>query len=164
LVTDNILGLPGQQENDILTLARCYNKRRVSRIYSFWLRYYPRIAITEWARREGILSARNYEAILDGKRSAPFSRGGDTSTREFIRLQFLMFLIAVMPAPVIAWIIERRRYRYLPSRFPPAVMAVLTSLFSPALNDHIVHKKELLRYWEGLTQARKTPGEAFVKS
>lgn len=151
LVTDNIFGLPGQKLEDIIELARCYNQKRVSRIYFFWLRFYPRVKITEWAKDQGLLHAQQYEDIMDGKRSAPFSRGGDTSDSGFIKLQFLIFLISFLPPKLITWLIERRIYRYLPTIFSPAVLATFTSLFSLAFNDRIVHKKELIRYKDGLT-------------
>ncbi len=150
LVADNILGLPGQTQEDILELVRFYNQRRVGRIYSFWLRYYPRVKITEWAKDQGILNDKQYDDIMEGKAGRPFSRGGDTSRKDLIKLQTLIFLIPFCPKNIITWLAEKNRYRYLPSFFSPAVLAAFTSLFSRAFNDKIVREKVLVRYCGGL--------------
>jgi len=42
LVADNIVGLPGQEEADVVRMAQFYNQRRVNRIYFFWLALLPR--------------------------------------------------------------------------------------------------------------------------
>ncbi len=146
LVTDNIFGLPGQNEEDVLELARFYNRKRVSRIYFFWLRFYPGTRISEWAKSEGFISKEQYEMVMNGAGGRPFSRGGDTATAGAVKLQVLVFLMSLLPRRVIDRIIDSGMYRRLPGILPPAVLAMFTSLFSPALNDRLVHKKEILRY------------------
>ncbi len=152
LVTDNIFGLPGQRQEDILRMINYYNGKRVNRIYSFWLRFYPRVRITEWAKDKGILNAEQYDDIMEGKASRPFSRGGDISNKDFIKLQVLIFLISFFPKSLITWLAKKNRYRYLPDFFPPAILAAFTSLFSGAFNDKIVHEKVWVRYSIGLSK------------
>jgi len=146
LVTDNIFGLPGEDQNDIIDLARFYNIKRVNRIYFFWLRFYPKIAITEWAREQRLLNIADYEEIMNGERNRPFARGGDRVNRNLVKLQFLFLIIPFLPKFIVRFIIKSRIYQYLPMVDSPGILAAFTSLFSTSFNDRIVHKKEFLRY------------------
>jgi len=146
LVADNIVGLPGQEEADVVRMAQFYNQRRVNRIYFFWLRYYPGTRITEYAKEHGILRAEEYERIMDGAPSRPFSRGGNTMNAEWMGLQFLFFLIPLLPPRVINWMIKKRIYRYFSKIRSPGIFAALTSLFSTAYNDKLLIRREIARY------------------
>jgi anaerobic magnesium-protoporphyrin IX monomethyl ester cyclase len=155
VVVDNILGLPGQEQQDILELVDYYNQYRVNRIYAFWLRYYPGVKITQWAKDQGILNSQQYEDIMDGKASRPFSRGGDTTNKDLTKLQGLFFLIAFSPKKLITWLAQKNRYKYLPVFLSPAILAAFTSLFSRAHNDKIVQAQVFVRYSTGLAQELK---------
>lgn len=146
LVADNIVGLPGQEEADIVRMAEFYNQRRVNRIYFFWLRYYPGTQITEYAKKHGFLSAEEYELIMEGAPSRPFSRGGNTMNAEWMGLQFLCLLIPLLPPRVINWIIRKRIYHYFSKIKSPGIFAALTSLFSTAYNDKLLIRREIARY------------------
>jgi radical SAM superfamily enzyme YgiQ (UPF0313 family) len=146
LVADNIVGLPGQKESDIVHLAQFYNQRRVNRIYFFWLRYYPGTKITEYAKERGILSAEDYELIMEGAPSRPFSRGGNTMNKDWMGLQFLFFLIPLLPPRVVSWMIKKKIYRYFNRIKSPGIFAALTSLFSTAYNDKLLIRREIARY------------------
>ena len=146
IIADNIVGLPGQQEADLIRMAEFYNQRRVNRIYFFWLRYYPGTAITEYARETGVLSPDEYELIMDGAPSRPFSRGGNTMNAEWTGLQFLLILIPLLPARAVTWIIQKKLYRYFGKFRSPGIFAALTSLFSTAYNDKILIRREIARY------------------
>jgi radical SAM superfamily enzyme YgiQ (UPF0313 family) len=150
LVTDNIFGLPGETEDDIIDLAKFYNKRRANRIYFFWLRFYPNIAITEYVKKTGLLSDSQYEDIMDGKDANPFSRGGDVRCKKTANLQFLFFSMHFLPPVIFKYLITHKFYRLFPHMHKPAVLAAFTSLFSSAFNDRIVHKRESMRYFYSL--------------
>ena len=162
VVADNILGLPAQKREDILSLINYYNENRVNRIYAFWLRYYPRSGITEWAKEKGILEDAQYEDIMNGRGCRPFSRGGDTATRDFRKLQALISLIPFFPKPLITWLSRENRYRYLPHFMTPALLAAFSSLFSGALNDGIVHAEFRSRYFGGLFRRALGPVRVFI--
>ena len=157
LIADNIVGLPGQKEEDLLKMAEFYNERRVNRIYFFWLRYYPGTAITELARERGILTAEEYDLIMEGAPSRPFSRGGNTLNAKWMGLQFLLFLVPFLPPAAVRWIIKKRIYRYFSKIKSPGIFAALTSLCSSAYNDKLLIRRELARYsrlFKGTRSAR----------
>ncbi len=159
LVADNIVGLPGQEESDILHMAEFYNKRRVNRIYFFWLRYYPGTVIAEYAKEQGYLSEEEYNSIMDGRPSRPFSRGGNTLNRKWLGLQFLLFLLPFLPPRIVNWIIEKKIYRHFNKIRSPGIFTALTSLFSTAYNDKILIRRELARYsclFKRLREPQKT--------
>jgi hypothetical protein len=152
LVADNILGLPGQTEKDVLDFVDFYNQKRINRIYAFWLRFYPQTRIARLAKQRNIISAEEYEQILDARINRPFSRGGSIINRNFIKLQILLVLINFLPKKVIAWLSRGKRYCFLPTFIPPGILAAFTSLFSSACNDKIVRRMFFLRYYHALTK------------
>jgi len=146
VITDNIFGLPGEGRDDALNLALFYNRNRVNRIYFFWLRFYPRIAISEWARKNMKVSASEYEQIMEGKNGRPFSCGGNMNSRDLMRQQLLFFILPFSPAFIFELIIKSKIYRIVPFVFRPGILAMFTSLFSSSLNDKIVHKRFVRHY------------------
>lgn len=146
VITDNIFGLPGEVQNDAIDLALFYNRNRVSRIYFFWLRLYPKIAITEWVRENKKMPISEYERIMEGKNGRPFSCGGDRSSKDLMRLQLLFFILPFSPAFIFELIIKNKIYRIVPFVFRPGILAMFTSLFSTSLNDKIVHKRFVQHY------------------
>jgi radical SAM superfamily enzyme YgiQ (UPF0313 family) len=150
LITDNIVGLPDEGHGSVVSSAKFYNKRRVNRIYFFWLRFYPKIKLTEWAKKNGLISQVQYEEINNGEHSRPFSRGGDISNRVMVKLQILFLILPFLPTSLVDFMIDRKIYLYFPVILPPAILAALTSLFSNSLNDKIVHIKEIKHYAFGI--------------
>ncbi len=146
VITDNIFGLPGEKQDDLTNLALFYNKNRISRIYFFWLRFYPKIAITEWAKDSLKIPISEYEQIMEGRNGRPFSCGGDISSKELMRLQLLFFILPFFPKFIFKLIIKSKIYRILPLIFRPGILAMLTSLFSKSVNDKIVHKRFATHY------------------
>jgi len=146
VITDNIFGLPGEGRENALNLALFYNRNRVNRIYFFWLRFYPRIAISEWARKNMKVSASEYEQIMEGKNGRPFSCGGNMNSRDLMRQQLLFFILPFSPAFIFELIIKSKIYRIVPFVFRPGILAMFTSLFSSSLNDKIVHKRFVRHY------------------
>lgn len=65
---------------------------------------------------------------------------------EWMGLQFLFFLIPLLPPRVINWMIKKRIYRYFSKIRSPGIFAALTSLFSTAYNDKLLIRREIARY------------------
>ncbi|MBU2222351.1 MAG: B12-binding domain-containing radical SAM protein, partial [Candidatus Omnitrophica bacterium] len=146
VITDNIFGLPGEVQSDAIDLALFYNRNRVSRIYFFWLRFYPKIAITEWARENMKMPISEYERIMEGNNGRPFSCGGDMGGKDLIRLQLLFFILPFFSEFIFKVIIKSKIYRIIPIVYGPGILAMLTSLFSSSVNDKIIHKRFILHY------------------
>jgi len=146
VITDNIFGLPGEVPGDAIDLALFYNRNRVNRIYFFWLRLYPKIAITEWVRENKKMSVSEYERIMEGKNGRPFSCGGDRSSKDLMRQQLIFFILPFSPVFIFELIVKSKIYRIIPFVFRPGILAMFTSLFSTSLNDKIVHKRFVQHY------------------
>lgn len=146
VVADNIVGLPDQTEKDIIEMATFYNENRVNRIYFFWLRCYPSTPITELAKQRGLISDIEYEEIMSGHITRPFSRGGSTATKDWLGFQFLIFISQLLPKGIVNWLIKKKSYKYLHYINSPGILAGLTTLFSSSINDRILIRRELSRY------------------
>ncbi|MBU1996372.1 MAG: B12-binding domain-containing radical SAM protein [Candidatus Omnitrophica bacterium] len=146
VVADNIVGLPNQTEKDLIEMANFYNENRVNRIYFFWLRFYPGTPITESAKQKGLLNELQYEEIMEGHITRPFSRGGDTVNKEWLSFQFLLFISQLLPKSVVRWLIKKKVYRYFHHVNSSGILSGLTTLFSSSINDRILIKRELSRY------------------
>jgi len=64
---DNILGIPGEKEEDLISLCNFYNKYTPDCCELFWLRFYPETDITLDSLRKNFLSSKDYENIKEGK-------------------------------------------------------------------------------------------------
>jgi len=146
IVTDNIVGIPEQVQDDIIELARFYNTRRVNRIYIFWLRLYPNIGIIKKVKEKGLITNLQLEEALEGQHCKPFSRGGSMAGKNLVKMQFLFFVMPFLSPFVIKWIIERKIYLWFPIFIPPAILAMCTSLLSSSFNDRIVRRSVFMRY------------------
>lgn len=114
VTTDNMFGLPGQTEEELLDLARFYNENRVGLICIYWLRYYPRTDIIDISRKHGMLDEKNVKKIEECKEAQAFIVGGDTYNRRFAQIQKLIYLSQILPKPLVRVIINKKLYRFIP--------------------------------------------------
>ena len=113
--TDFILGLPGETEQDLIDAIRLLNGRRgLRRASIFWLEYLPGVALTEHARREGLIGPREIEQIEDGGQEHYLAHGSveDTATVRHLKNYHVLFrLLPVTPAPVMEFVLRHRLQR-----------------------------------------------------
>jgi radical SAM superfamily enzyme YgiQ (UPF0313 family) len=114
LYTDNMIGIPGQKEEEIADLIRFYNRHRVDFIKLLWLRYYPKIEIVEIAKNMGVLSDKELKRIDAGLDSKPFTQTCKGDNPDFNRLRNLGISLPLLPRRLVSFILERRRYRFIP--------------------------------------------------
>ncbi len=112
---DNILGLPGQGEEELAELARFYDRARPARINMYWLTYFAGARILEIAEESGWIP----QAEAAGYRVDPppvaihvNAPGKGTPTQR--KFQTLLSLVLFLPRSWNEWILRRRAYRYLP--------------------------------------------------
>lgn len=127
--TDFILGLPGETEQDLIDalhlLTGCKRLRRAS---VFWIEYLPGVAITESARRLGLLGPRELENIETGRQQNYLAHGSieDAEQARQLKNYHLLFRLApILPAPFMERILARgwhRGFRFLPQT--PILIAV----------------------------------------
>lgn len=115
IITDNILGLPGQSTGEMLDLLKFYNNNRVMKVYCFGFRYYPKTAIIEQVRAHTGLTDADIENLEEGINAKAFIQGGDWWTREIKQLQTFFTFLLYLPKSFNNIIIRRKWYRFFPS-------------------------------------------------
>lgn len=144
-VADNIIGLPGEKEEDILEMAEFYNQNRVGRVCIFWLIYFPRTPIVEIGLKAGILD----ESTVRNLEANPVATANTLQNRlhekEKIRYHLLLLLLNFIPSKIYGWILKKRLYRYLPSINPAIIEAPYTMLAKDRLD--IPRRRYYIRYF-----------------
>ena len=75
ITCDNILGLPGQDERELLEMAFFYSLHKPNNIEIFYLRYYPRTKIVTTVYNKGLLNNESLEKIDNGLGAKGIARG-----------------------------------------------------------------------------------------
>lgn len=143
-VTDNIIGLPGEKEEDILEMAKFYNQNRVDRVCIFWLIYFPRTPIVKIGLKTGTLdelTVRNLEANPLATANTLQNR---LHEREKIRYHLLLLLLCFIPTKMYSWIIDKKLYRYFPLINPAFIEIPFTMLSKDRLD--IPRRRYYIRY------------------
>lgn len=130
VVCDAIFGFPDECEEDLVALVRFYLDHPPDHCENFWLRYYPRTRITQWARESGYIDGDVVTDIELGKRNwglirRPESRRDETYARQIIQLLMLM---PFMPRQIMEWWLGGRRYRKMPV-CNPVILYVIVRIF-----------------------------------
>jgi len=128
-VIDNIIGLPLEREEDLLTMARFYNQNRPNRICVFKLIYFPGTPITELAFKEKILNKEQLKAILESPEAVANTLQNRLQDREKIRYHWLLLLFFLPPA-LYNWIIEKKMYRFFPIGLSPSIVEAVFTVFA----------------------------------
>lgn len=146
--TDNILNTPGTTPEDLTDLARFYLEHTPDRINSYWLLYFPKIAITRTALEMGLVEPAAVEALARGEAETAFF-GGTQFDRNLAVFPLLFFLICFVK-PLAALIVRRGWVRHLPFiGFRPLTGLVYgLSLFRGfgRPRNAVLQKRTVLRY------------------
>jgi len=126
---DNILGLPGQGEEELANLARFYNRARPSRINMYWLTYFAGARILEMAEQSGWIptdEARGYRNDPPPVAIHVNAPGKGTPTQR--RFQTFLSLLLFLPRRWNEWILRARIYRFMPVMDPFLLTGVIFNL------------------------------------
>ena len=69
LMTDILLGLPGQTRKDLIKEAKFFSKHHSDQIACYWLIYYPKLEILRKAREKGFLNDADIDKITRDRKS-----------------------------------------------------------------------------------------------
>ncbi len=127
IVTDTILGFPGETESELYDTAMFYHQHTPDDCEIFWLRYYPRTKITQWAIENKFIDDNKREAIENGEEQTGLFRFQGSSLEKLRLRQFSVFLkiIPLIPKSVRFLILKNRYYRF----FLPISLIFLIILF-----------------------------------
>ncbi|MCK9614351.1 MAG: B12-binding domain-containing radical SAM protein [Candidatus Omnitrophica bacterium] len=136
LQCDHIFGIPGENRSDMLDTLSFYNENRPSLVSVYWLSFYPKAYITEFAREKGIISEQDIEDIENGKISSGIKR-----VYGYYDINFWMNYFIFLNKNFIRWVINsgflslfKIKNIFISSAFPRALFALL-------------HKRDWNRYY-----------------
>jgi len=136
LQCDQIFGIPGETEKDMLDSLAFYNENRPSLVSVYWLTYYPKAQITKYAAKLGIITGSDIENIEHGRMSY-----GIKKVHAYHDINFWLNYFSFFPKWFIRLILRAKFYRlfkiqnfYISSAIPRALHAIL-------------HKKDWNRYY-----------------
>jgi len=115
LFAEIIIGIPGQDEEELLSIVKFFAEHEVDFVLPLWLRYYPRIDIIGIAQDKGILSAEDIKDIENSEEFKPVSIKGNSFSKEIGQLCNMMLLVQFIPKFISQWIILHKLYRYFPA-------------------------------------------------
>lgn len=154
-VLDNISGVPGETEEDLLESLSFYNSVRPSRISDYHMRYYPATEMVDIARSMGALDDETVEALEQGRGSESFALGGTGAmTPRQQRLHSLLAVLLLLPQSVNRLIMSRRLYRYFPRN--AAVARVLIRLMDVIRKRDINAERYYAKYLHFLARAARS--------
>lgn len=151
LQCDHILGIPGETEEDILEALSFYNENRPSFVSVYWLTYYPKAYITQFAKEAGILADCDIENIEHGRIAS-----GIKKVIKYHDINFWLNYFSFFPKWFIRLVLRTRFYRlfriknsYFSSAFPRALHAILNKKDWNRyyLKRIILKKLNNIRFW-----------------
>lgn len=116
---DHILNLPGETKEHIADSLDFYLDNKIRSISVFFLNYYPKSPLAEYALNNGYITPENREQIenceLIGEQSYKGSIINEEKAREQVKFAFLLRLVNILPARMLRWMMKSGAYQYLPT-------------------------------------------------
>ncbi|MCX5700981.1 MAG: radical SAM protein [Candidatus Omnitrophica bacterium] len=138
-VTENMLGLPKQNDSDIISMIHFYNKNRVTRSHYFWLRYYPGLGIQKHKDSSGL-------SFHKEKYGKVFTQGGDTYKDTNPKLITTLYILPFLPRWLVEFIINKKIWRFLPGFIPLWSLNLIANVTSNSSSDRIWRARTIRRY------------------
>lgn len=157
LLTDNMFGIPGEEEDDYLNLIRFYLEHPVDFLNVYWLIYFPRTEMVEQAEQLGVLDKNKIRNMELNPYGGDINRRTRLHSANLLRMKNLCEIYNYFPRPVIRFIMEHKLYKLLPPLnlfFPLRVMGVLRHVKNgdfpaPTTGYELVwlRHRRLLKHW-----------------
>ena len=120
-----ILGLPAQTEQELIKTLEFCSEHKADIASTYWLRYYPKTAIVETARKMGVLSEAHIKDIEESREYAPYAIKGSTFNKNASKIGNLILFSGILPDRLVKFVIKNKFYRYGPSNnllFPAIII------------------------------------------
>lgn len=118
LMTDILIGLPGQTKEDLLEMAKFFSETHSDQIACYWLIYYPNMEILLKAKERSVLTEQDIRSITMNRKFTSYGLGGTFFKKEFTPELNLILLAHIMPKRITKFLIKNRRYRFLIFNIP----------------------------------------------
>ena len=142
-----MLGIPGDTVDNQEKSLAFYNKTRPNLISVYWLTYYPKTSIIDYADTQGILDQADIEKIEQGERlfSENYMSGGDYKNPEkFYCFAFIMRILPFLPKSFVDFLVRSKLYKafrinsYFLSIALPRIIQILFDKNDLRGKEHIV--------------------------
>ena len=146
--TDNILNLPDHSMAHLEAMARFYLEHPPTRINTYWVAYYPELALTNRAHALGVLDDDELQDVREGRRLDALERGGTKFDPALAPMQTLFMLQDLLPRRVTRAILDRGWHARLPflGMMPTFFLQYASSyLRNPGGND-VFARRMMRRY------------------
>jgi radical SAM superfamily enzyme YgiQ (UPF0313 family) len=148
--TNIMLGIPGQDEEELLENLRFCNIYKADLPAIYWLRYYPKTRIIQIARRASLITDREIEKIENSYEYNPYAIKGNTYTKSAAKIGNLILISGLIPKSIMNFIIKYRLYRFMPTK-----NMLFPVIFSMGVLKKIIQRKhEPFHYFSPLDYLR----------
>ena len=134
---DYMIGLPGEKEEDIIQAVRLFSKcKGVCRCSIFWLEYFPKLDITEYAYKHGLITDEDIKSIESGQQQNYLATGSVGDRQRQMKLknyQLLFRMIPITPAWMIEFLLKIKLFKlfkFLPQTIILIIVDVIVSFFA----------------------------------
>lgn len=136
-ITENILGLPGENEDDILNLVRFYNKNRPDLILFSWLKIFPGTSLLKILKDKGLITEAAIKKIITGEDNSLALGGNYVKVKSFRGSACLLALLPFLHEKIVEFLVRTKLFRCLivlnPNLFLRIARAYKSSRFSKNL-------------------------------
>ncbi|QWR77120.1 B12-binding domain-containing radical SAM protein [Candidatus Magnetomonas plexicatena] len=142
---DHILGIPGDTLQFQEEAVEFYNQFRPLVIATFWLQYYPKTAIVDIAKEQGILTNSDIEKMNEGLVFG-YKKGTLKDPEPYFGISFLLNYIPFMPRWMVKFVLRLKLYKRvkISNFFISVIIPHLIRMFFDGRN--IYERNMLFRY------------------
>jgi hypothetical protein len=116
ITSDTIFGFPEESEKELISVCEFYNEHTPNHCENFWLRYYPKTQITQWALANKYITSEINEKIEKGEYSTGLVRQpGHSKINPYAsKLMLFLRLYPFLGKKIRTFILKGKFYRLLP--------------------------------------------------
>ena len=150
---DHMLGIPGETDADQRDAVTFYNTFRPDIVSVFWLKYYPKLPIIDFAIEKGILKRDDLEDIEEGRNEASYIFGGNAPDfRKWLGYNMIFGWLNFLPRRVVDFLLVGNRIEWVAwesfffSQSVPRLLSVITRRPDFRGRDHLRRLRGQLVY------------------
>jgi radical SAM superfamily enzyme YgiQ (UPF0313 family) len=124
-IAENILGFPGEKEQDIVNLMNFYNQNRPDLITFSWLKLFPSTNMVESLRKRNLISDRALEDLISGRDESLSLGGNFAEIKTFKGAACLLVLLPFLDKRIVKFLLKTKLFRYLIFLNPNVLLRIL---------------------------------------